>query len=139
MTNTERARAWLASSRPLLTWAPLHHGVITRRHAWLLTHTAVGGGAHGVDKRTACGIEIECPTNFSDDSRTLDCEGCRDKAAEPLAKLLDEVREEETKRAAGVVRQLSGDVNEDVGQTVTNAVRKALNWAAEKIERQELQ
>lgn len=87
-TSTKRAREWLASARPLLTWAPLVHAGALARHAWPLPS---GEEARIPPTHTACGIEAVCPTSYSDDGRTPDCEVCRDAAAAPLAALLDEV------------------------------------------------
>lgn len=83
-TSTERARAWLASDKPMLTWAPLLYvGESKKRHAWEIV---VGAGTCD---HTVCGIYVDCPTNFLDSSETKDCERCRDAAAAPLAALLD--------------------------------------------------
>jgi hypothetical protein len=100
--STKRARRWMAEARPLLTWAPLVTAEGIVRHAWYLP--PVSAVVHrGLPSRTACGLEAECPHHFTDDSRTQDCEACRDKAAGPFAALLDEVR-------ADVLRELADEL-----------------------------
>jgi hypothetical protein len=108
-TSTKRAREWLASARPILTWAPLAHaGALHEwpllRHAWPLPVAGI------LPTHTACGMEAAYPIGFSDDSRTPDCEKCRDVAAAPLAALIDEARAAEREACAGESAHLRAEV-----------------------------
>jgi hypothetical protein len=104
-TNIARARKWLAELRPLYTWAPLLHAAppgttaVRTRHAWPLPVFPVPYGPGVMPTHTACRIEAALPNNFSDTSDTPDCEACRDKAAEPLAALLEEAEQRGLERA----------------------------------------
>jgi len=81
-----RVRVWLASNRPLLTWAPVWDEIGGRevlvRHAW---------DVRPEDPRTmtVCGRAIKMPTDFTDTSTIRDCESCRDEAARPLVTLIE--------------------------------------------------
>ncbi len=114
--NIERARKWLAGLQPLYTWAPLLRsapsgaGYVRTRHAWPLpVFTGAAGTPGKMPSHTVCGIAAALPDNFSDTSDTPDCDACRNKAAEPLAILLEEAErrglEQQAERASRAERK----------------------------------
>jgi hypothetical protein len=103
----QRARAWLAAQRPMLTWAPLWEGERRMRHAWEIMPNAGMLTPHRPG-RTVCGIETQAPTDFTDSSDVRDCEACRDGAAAPLVALLAEEREIALRDAATRCIEIGG-------------------------------
>ncbi len=108
MTSTERARKWLANTKPLLTWAPLIRGGTLTRHAWDLPYATAEGMPRRMQTQTVCGIDAPCPTDFWDVSSTKDCESCLDVAAAPLAGLIDEAHNLAIELAAQAVSDARG-------------------------------